>query len=301
MKETYKGMSYYKPEAYIIGENGIAHSEFAGRTCYDSYDKSENNVIKDLNNIVNINKTQKNNNEIKKSIQNIIESDFQEVEESELLKQLSFVHFHHSVLEHSVITFYIKGISRAVLQELARHRIASYSVKSTRYTLDMIMYIFIVSKYILNDITSKEYFIKNTLSLNLFNIADDSMNRIELDSIYKKLDLHTNNLGKDETLSLIIPKSNIERFNNSHNIEEALEILSEKKKRNVGDAFKSIVVSESMKVDLTMTINLRSLKNFFDLRLSGAAWFQIQWLAQEMKNVLPMKYKSLIFKEKKGE
>jgi len=42
---------------------------------------------------------------------------------------------HASTLEHLVYTFYIKGISRALLQELARHRVASLSVKSTRYTL----------------------------------------------------------------------------------------------------------------------------------------------------------------------
>ena len=42
---------------------------------------------------------------------------------------------HASTLEHLSYTFYIKGISRALLQELARHRIASLSVKSTRYTL----------------------------------------------------------------------------------------------------------------------------------------------------------------------
>jgi len=42
---------------------------------------------------------------------------------------------HASTMEHLVYTFYIKGISRALLQELARHRMASPSVKSTRYTL----------------------------------------------------------------------------------------------------------------------------------------------------------------------
>lgn len=42
---------------------------------------------------------------------------------------------HASTLEHLYYTFYIQGISRACLQELARHRIASLSVKSTRYTL----------------------------------------------------------------------------------------------------------------------------------------------------------------------
>jgi len=42
---------------------------------------------------------------------------------------------HASTLEHIVYNFYIAGISRALLQELARHRMASLSVKSTRYTL----------------------------------------------------------------------------------------------------------------------------------------------------------------------
>lgn len=42
---------------------------------------------------------------------------------------------HESVIEHKVFTFHIQGFSRAVLQELARHRMASISVRSTRYTL----------------------------------------------------------------------------------------------------------------------------------------------------------------------
>ncbi len=44
-------------------------------------------------------------------------------------------HKHASTLEHLSYNFDIDGISRALLQELARHRIASYSVKSSRYTL----------------------------------------------------------------------------------------------------------------------------------------------------------------------
>ena len=42
---------------------------------------------------------------------------------------------HKSTLEHVNYTFDIDGISRACLQELARHRMQSLSVKSTRYTL----------------------------------------------------------------------------------------------------------------------------------------------------------------------
>ena len=44
-------------------------------------------------------------------------------------------HKHGSVAEHLYYNFAIEGISRACLQELARHRHASLSVKSSRYTL----------------------------------------------------------------------------------------------------------------------------------------------------------------------
>jgi thymidylate synthase (FAD) len=71
-----------------------------------------------------------------------------------------------------------------------------------------------------------------------------------------------------------------------------------KKKRNVGDGFKHIV-SDNWKVDMVVTFNIRSLKNYFDLRDSGAAWFQIQWLAEEMKKVTPVKYLKLIDKKYK--
>ncbi len=53
----------------------------------------------------------------------------------ELIDRVGNKFKHASTMEHLVYTFYIKGVSRALLQELARHRIASPSVKSTRYTL----------------------------------------------------------------------------------------------------------------------------------------------------------------------
>ncbi len=55
--------------------------------------------------------------------------------DKELIDRVGNKFKHASTLEHLVYTFYIKGISRALLQELARHRMASLSVKSTRYTL----------------------------------------------------------------------------------------------------------------------------------------------------------------------
>lgn len=40
---------------------------------------------------------------------------------------------HLSVLEHAAFTFRITGVSRILLAQLTRHRIASYSVQSQRY------------------------------------------------------------------------------------------------------------------------------------------------------------------------
>jgi thymidylate synthase (FAD) len=55
--------------------------------------------------------------------------------DKELIHRVGNKNKHKSTLEHLVYTFDVDGISRACLQELARHRVASYSVKSTRYTL----------------------------------------------------------------------------------------------------------------------------------------------------------------------
>lgn len=71
------------------------------RTCWQSFDKSDNGGEKDR----------------------------------ELIDRVGNKFKHASTLEHLSYNFYIKGISRACLQELARHRMTSLSVKSTRYTL----------------------------------------------------------------------------------------------------------------------------------------------------------------------
>ena len=55
--------------------------------------------------------------------------------DKELIERVGNKNKHSSTLEHLNYSFDIDGISRACLQELARHRMASLSVKSTRYTL----------------------------------------------------------------------------------------------------------------------------------------------------------------------
>lgn len=71
------------------------------RTCWQSFDKSDNGGEKDR----------------------------------DLIDRVGNKFKHASTLEHLTYNFFISGISRACLQELARHRMTSLSVKSTRYTL----------------------------------------------------------------------------------------------------------------------------------------------------------------------
>ncbi len=74
-------------------------------------------------------------NAIRTCWQSFDKSDHGGEKDKELIDRVGNKFKHASTLEHLVYTFYIQGISRALLQELARHRMASLSVKSTRYTL----------------------------------------------------------------------------------------------------------------------------------------------------------------------
>ncbi|MDE5603452.1 MAG: FAD-dependent thymidylate synthase [Helicobacter sp.] len=85
----------------LLNCNDLSVCSHAIRTCWQSFERGDNGGEKD----------------------------------KELIYRVGNKFKHASTLEHLYYTFYIQGISRATLQELARHRIASLSVKSSRYTL----------------------------------------------------------------------------------------------------------------------------------------------------------------------
>ena len=64
---------------------------------------------------------------------------------------------HESPLEHCTFTFGIEGVSRALLAQLTRHRIASYSVKSQRYVKED-NFDYVIPPTIANDIASEFLF-----------------------------------------------------------------------------------------------------------------------------------------------
>jgi thymidylate synthase (FAD) len=73
-------------------------TEFAGRACYESWDRPNPNTAHNADYVRNI-----------------------------LGQQ------HESVLEHSSLTFYVEEVSRSMTLELVRHRHLSYSQRSQRY------------------------------------------------------------------------------------------------------------------------------------------------------------------------
>jgi thymidylate synthase (FAD) len=97
----------------------------------------------------------------------------------------------------------------------------------------------------------------------------------------------------------MISKESLQILNNWEFGKDGLfnKMETTKKVRNIGDNFKHIV-TDNWKVDLICKFNLRSLKNYFTLRDSGAAYFQIRMLAEAMKEATPNKYLDLIVKRK---
>lgn len=270
------GIEYTKPEVVLFQDTGIGVAESAARTCYDSFSASENEVIKSI-------ETQMPDADMCDEINGI--------EDSELLDNLAWTYFHHSILEHANLSFLIRGTSRGVLQEHARHRIQAISVRSTRYTMSGVINAYVAS------MGDKEFFIQKVLGFDMFVTSDQDYNRIEIGAMYDKLAYQEKT--QDDFASISVAKSSLglldELKDDSGKLFDALQ--AGKKKRNVGDAFKHII-SDNVKVDMVVTFNLRSLKNYFTLRDSGAAFFQIRWLAQEMMRVTPKKYLDLIIKQK---
>ena len=265
------GIVYEKPFVKLLNEPNLAISEIAARTCYNSFLKSDSELMAFF------------------PSNKVLPDD---IEESKLLENLSWAYQHESVLEHINLNFYIQGLSRGVLQELARHRIASYSVKSTRYTMNTILNAYIASEH-------KRDFQELIDPLNLF-VVQHKFKYIEINQLLDKLEFQEIELQEEfykiaaskEQRDYIFSKT----FRKETQEKRFKKLKTMKQKRNVGDAFKWIV-TDNWKTDLMWTINLRSLKNFLKLRNSGAAWFQMKIFAEEIEKQIPEQFKKLIVKQ----
>ena len=116
----------------LLQYSPISMAIIGARVCYDSFENSDTILPNDCGEELVYLKNFKTFDYM------IINDEIIGEKDKELIKRL-INNGHHSILEHIYYTFYISGISRLCLQELVRHRIASYSVQSTRYVLKKIL------------------------------------------------------------------------------------------------------------------------------------------------------------------
>lgn len=168
---------------------------------------------------------------------------------------------HSSTIEHLTYNFEIVGISRAVLQELARHRMANLSVKSTRYTL----------KELKGDVDFQDFWDEHVL----FNPTADGSLSDEVKKVYSKYVVLTSN---DEVNKAIL---------------WSLNHLQQCIKAGISNDIAKYCLPEAYKTDLVWTCNARALQNFLTLRTNKSALWEIRDLAYAVFEAVPDEHKFL--------
>ena len=178
-----------------------------------------------------------------------------------LIHRIGNQYKHGSTLEHLTYTFEIEGVSRALLQELARHRIASMTVKSTRYTLGELA-------------NEEDVFYKTSCGGNQTDFDQRIVDKFLV-------------MTPDEDVNML-------------NIC-TLSHVQELKKKGISNDILKYALPEAYKTSLTWTINARSLQNFIELRTGQSALWEIRNLANAIYEELPFEHKYLFIHFNKFE
>ena len=166
---------------------------------------------------------------------------------------------HASPIEHASFTFAIEGVSRAFLAQMTRHRIASFSVQSQRY-VKLSPFDHVIPEAISDDDEAMQAYDEAMQS------AAESYEKIA-DILKKKYTAELIAEGVDEKTA----KSRAEK----HAIEDA-----------------RFVLPNACETKMMVTMNARSLYNFFSLRCCSRAQWEIREVADQMlmlvKEVAPV-------------
>jgi len=188
---------------------------------------------------------------------------------------------HESVLEHFNFTFYIEDVSRALLQELARHRHISLSVESTRSALHR--------RFDLDDPELRKRIcqtINHCLSL--------AQNTLNVSAAYTQ-DPKGNMRKTDVAVELIMIEfiKYMQKMDQHYNaLLPADEVVS----RHAKNEFFKYLLPEVLPVTLVLTMNLRELRHILKLRSEKYALPEFRVLCWEMiqPEVFPKDYHYLI-------
>ena len=170
---------------------------------------------------------------------------------------------HESPFEHVSFTFGIEGVSRALLAQITRHRIASFSVQSQRY-VDKCDFTYILPPAIAACEAAKQEYI----------------GAMEEDRRHY------------ERLAALLAERHRARLLAEGKSEKEAE--KEAEKRAFEDA--RFVLPNACDTKLVLTMNVRSLYNFFSLRCCNRAQWEIRAVATEMLRLCKGVYPALFRK-----
>lgn len=160
---------------------------------------------------------------------------------------------HQSPIEHASFTFGIEGVSRSLLAQITRHRIASFSVQSQRYVREgkgAEGFQFVVPPEIEAIPEAREEFLR---------AMEEDQKHYEALAALLKAKHKRELLAQDEE-------------------EKSAERKAEK--RAIEDA--RFVLPNACATKMICTMNARSLMNFFTLRCCNRAQWEIRELATQM-------------------
>ena len=150
---------------------------------------------------------------------------------------------HESPIEHVSFTFAIEGVSRSLLAQITRHRIASFSVQSQRYVREK-GFEYVVPPEIDKIPAARAKFIQA--------MEDDQRTYEELTAVLMEGYLK-------ELLEQGVPEKTARSKAEKHAIEDARYVLP-----------------NACATRIVMTANARSLKNFFRLRCCNRAQWEVR-------------------------
>ena len=156
---------------------------------------------------------------------------------------------HESPIEHASFTFGIEGVSRALLAQITRHRMASYSVQSQRYVKEA-QFEYVTPPEIENTPEAKKLFIE---------------------SMEKAQEYY-------DSLTSVLKQKHLKDFLSEGMDQKAAERAAEKKA--IEDA--RFVLPNACDTKMIVTMNARSLLNFFAHRCCNRAQWEIHELADKM-------------------
>lgn len=156
---------------------------------------------------------------------------------------------HESPIEHASFTFGIEGVSRALLAQITRHRIASFSVQSQRYVKE----------------AQFEYVLPPEIA------ADPEALKVFNEAMQKDQEYY------DRIADILKDKHKAEMIKNGMD-EKSAERAAEKKA--IEDA--RFVLPNACDTKMIVTMNARSLHNFFRHRCCNRAQWEIREVATEM-------------------